>query len=133
MPRATSHSMTGLSPMARNNATTMRTMTLRASDDRLDEEVRDEDAEGAEEAEHERRVAADRPPEPAERRVLAVGAGLELALAGGRGGRPGVLVRDDRLVAGVLGLVPGRRCLVPGQLGLVEGDLDRRPVSGTGR
>src|SRR5205085_6715257 len=70
-------------------------------DDGLHEEVRDEDAERTEEAEHERRVAADRPPEPPERRVLAVRADLALALAGGGSGPSGVLVEHERLVAGV--------------------------------
>ena len=56
----------------------------------LHEEARDEDPEGAEEAEHERRVAADRAPEPAELRVLAVGSGPPARLSRAAAARRGL-------------------------------------------
>ena len=79
MPRAIIHSDGGAQPDREEQRDHDEDDDAAGLDHGLHEEVRDEDPERAEEADHERRVAADRSPEPAELRVL-VGVRADLAL-----------------------------------------------------
>ena len=91
----------------------MRTITLCACGYRLDEEPGDEDAEGAQEAEHERRVAPQRVPEPAELGVLAGPVRIPL------GDPDRLLGRLGGLLGGMGRLLSGL-CVVPRVGGVVR-------------
>ena len=87
-------------------------------DDRLDEEPGDEDAQGAEEPEHERRVPADRSAETAELRVRSVAVDLPLERLHGPLGRARVLLGRAGLGMGGRGVVGhsvGRGAVVLGR------------------